>query len=179
MGQIEAVAADSIHGLVTRMHNRDQKSTQVGAEAAVASSESFYAALSEIGQLLVRSLDPPVLYEAVIEVLERRIGARFVMVGELDRESSRFRRIAPARLVPGTEDIYPESMSFTVARPVFWQGAPQVETDARHVSGLEMLRSAYIRHGVAAVIAVPVLKFGEVCAALAIRSTHASFFPRR
>ncbi|GAB2548570.1 sensor domain-containing phosphodiesterase [Rhodanobacter koreensis] len=158
------------------MHNRDQKSTQVGAEAAVASSESFYAALSEIGQLLVRSLDPPVLYEAVIEVLERRIGARFVMVGELDRESSRFRRIAPARLVPGTEDIYPESMSFAVARPVFWQGAPQVETDVRHVSGLEMLRAAYIRHGVAAVIAVPVLKFGEVCAALAIRSTHASFF---
>ncbi|OOG46995.1 EAL domain-containing protein [Rhodanobacter sp. C01] len=158
------------------MHNRDQNSTQIGAEAAVASSESFYAALSEIGQLLVRSLDPPVLYEAVVEVLERRIGARFAMVGELDRESRRFRRIAPARVAPGTEDIYPESMSFTVARPAFWQGAPQVETDIRHVQDLEMLRPAYVRHGIAAAAAVPVLKFGEVCAALAIRSSRASFF---
>ncbi|MGH8158184.1 MAG: putative bifunctional diguanylate cyclase/phosphodiesterase [Rhodanobacter sp.] len=158
------------------MHNRDQNSTQVDTEAAVASSESFYAALSEISQLLVRSLDPPVLYEAVIEVLERRIGARFVMVGELDRESSRFRRIAPARVAPGSEDIYPESMSFAVARPTFWQGVPQIEADIRHTPGLEMFRPAYIRHGVAAAVAVPVLKFGEVCAGLLIRSSHASFF---
>lgn len=158
------------------MHNRDQNSTQVDTEAAVASSESFYAALSEIGQLLVRSLDPSVLYEAVIDVLERRIGARFVMVGELDRASSRFRRIAPARATPGVEDIYPESMSFAIARPAFWQGAPQLETDVRHVLGLEAYRPAYVRHGVAAAIAVPVLKFGEVCAALVIRSSRASFF---
>ena len=60
---------------------------QADAGATGASSESFYAALSEIGQLLVRSLEPPVLYEAVIEVLERRIGARLVMIGELDRSS--------------------------------------------------------------------------------------------
>ncbi|HEY1589936.1 MAG TPA: GAF domain-containing protein, partial [Rhodanobacter sp.] len=158
------------------MHNRDQNSTQVGAEAAVASSESFYAALSEIGQLLVRSLDPPLLYEAVVEVLERRVGARFAMVGELDRESRQFRRIAPARVAAGTEDIYPESMSFTVARPAFWQGDPQVETDVRHAEGLEMFRPAYVRHGITAAAVVPVLKFGEVCAALAIRSSRASFF---
>ena len=57
------------------------------AEAGTASSESFHAALSEVGQLLVRSLDPTVLYEAVIEVLQRRIGAQLVMVGELDRKA--------------------------------------------------------------------------------------------
>ena len=149
---------------------------QIDAGAAAASSESFYAALSEIGQLLVRSLDPPVLYEAVIEVLERRIGARFVMVGELDRGTSQFRRIAPARVASGKSDIYPENMSFSVARPEFWQGAPQLETDIRHTPGLEMFRPAYVRHGVTSVIAVPVLKFGEVCAGLVIRSSHASFF---
>lgn len=176
MCQIETVAADSIHWLVTRMHNRNQNSTQVDAEAAVASSESFYAALSEIGQLLVRSLDPPVLYEAVIEVLERRIGARYVMVGELDRDSNLFRRIAPARVISGTGDIYPESMSFAVARPEFWQGMPQVEADVRHTIGLEVFHQAYIRHGVVSAIAVPVMKFGEVCAGLVIRSSHAGFF---
>jgi diguanylate cyclase (GGDEF)-like protein/PAS domain S-box-containing protein len=158
------------------MHNPDQNSMQVDTGAVNASSESFYAALSEIGQLLVRSLAPLVLYEAVIEVLERRIGARFVMVGELDRGSSRFRRIAPARVAPGMGDIYPESMSFSVARPTFWQGAPQVEADIRHTPGLEMFRPAYVRHGVTSVVAVPVLKFGEVCAGLVIRSSHASFF---
>ncbi len=158
------------------MHNPDQDSMQIDTGAAGASSESFYAALSEIGQLLVRSLNPPVLYEAVIEVLERRIGARFVMVGELDRETSRFRRIAPARVASGMSDIYPESMSFAIARPAFWQGAPQVEADIRHTPGLEMFRPAYVRHGVAAAVAVPVLKFGEVCAGLVIRSSHAGFF---
>lgn len=149
---------------------------QVDTETVVATSESFYAALSEIGQLLVRSLAPSVLYEAVIEVLERRIGARFAMVGELDRGSGRFRRIAPARVASGMADIYPESMSFSVARPAFWQGAPQLEADIRHTPGLEMFRPAYVRHGVTSVVAVPVLKFGEVCAGLVIRSSHASFF---
>ena len=57
---------------------------QLKPRSVVASSETFYAALSDIGQLLVRSLEPAVLYEAVIEVLERRIGARLVMVGEVD-----------------------------------------------------------------------------------------------
>jgi diguanylate cyclase (GGDEF)-like protein/PAS domain S-box-containing protein len=161
------------------MHTPDQNSMQVDTGATAASSESFYAALSEIGQLLVRSLDPPVLYEAVIEVLERRIGARLVMVGELDRGNGWLRRIAPAQVAPDMADIYPERIPFSLARPAFWQGEPQLEADVRHAEGLEMFRPAYVRHGVHAVVAVPVLKFGEVCAALVIRASRAGFFTAR
>ena len=152
---------------------------QVDTAATAASSESFYAALSEIGQLLVRSLEPPVLYEAVIEVLERRIGARLVMVGELDRASGWLRRIAPAQVAPDMADIYPERIPFSLARPAFWRGEPQLEADVHHAEGLEMFRPAYVRHGVHAVVAVPVLKFGEVCAALVIRASRAGFFTAR
>lgn len=152
---------------------------QVDTGATAASSESFYAALSEIGQLLVRSLEPPVLYEAVIEVLERRIGARLVMVGELDRASGWLRRIAPAQVPPDMADIYPERIPFSLARPAFWRGEPQLEADVHHAEGLEMFRPAYVRHGVHAVVAVPVLKFGEVCAALVIRASRAGFFTAR
>lgn len=152
---------------------------QADAGATGASSESFYAALSEIGQLLVRSLEPPVLYEAVIEVLERRIGARLVMIGELDRSSGWLGRIAPAHVAPGMADIYPERVPFSMARPPFWQGEPQLEADIRQTRGLEMFRPAYVRHGVHAAIAVPVLRFGEVCAALVIRASQAAFFTAR
>jgi diguanylate cyclase (GGDEF)-like protein/PAS domain S-box-containing protein len=161
------------------MRNPDQNSMQANTGSIAASSESFYAALSEIGQLLVRSPDPPMLYEAVIEVLERRIGAQLAMLGELDRGTGWFRRIAPARVAPDMLDIYPERMPFAVARPPFWQGEPQVETDIRRAPGLEMFHQAYVRHGVTSAIAVPVLKFGEVRAALVIRSSHASFFSPR
>ena len=152
---------------------------QVKPRSVVASSESFYAALSDIGQLLVRSLDPPVLYEAVIEVLERRIGARLVMVGEVDHTTGWFRRIAPAHVEPGMEDIYPDRLPFSIAQQPFWQGEPQLEADIRHTPGLEMSRASYVRHGVQSVVAVPVLKFGEVRAALVIRSSHVSFFSPR
>jgi len=152
---------------------------QVDSGATAASSESFYAALSEIGQLLMCSLEPPVLYEAVIEALERRIGARLVMVGELDRSSEQLRRIAPAQVASGMADIYPERLPLSLARPAFWRGEPQLEADVRHVEGLEMLRPAYVRHDVRAVVAVPVLKFGEVCAALVIRASRAGFFSAR
>jgi len=152
---------------------------QVDSGATAASSESFYATLSEIGQLLMCSLEPPVLYEAVIEALERRIGARLVMVGELDRSSEQLRRIAPAQVASGMADIYPERLPLSLARPAFWRGEPQLEADVRHVEGLEMLRPAYVRHDVRAVVAVPVLKFGEVCAALVIRASRAGFFSAR
>jgi diguanylate cyclase (GGDEF)-like protein/PAS domain S-box-containing protein len=149
---------------------------QVNSGTMAASSESFYAALSEIGQLLVRSLEPLELYEAIIEVLERRIGALLVMVGEVDHATGWFRRIAPALVPAGMQDIYPERLPFTVVQPTFWQGRPQLESDIRHAPGLEIFRQAYVRHGVASVVTVPVMKFGEVTAALVIRSSHASFF---
>ncbi|WP_231381695.1 EAL domain-containing protein [Rhodanobacter sp. OR87] len=156
------------------MHTPDQNAMQIDAVAMATPSESFYAALSEIGQLLMRSLEPPMLYEAVIEVLERRIGARLVMVGEL--QGGQWRRIAPARTAPGVADVYPERLPFALARPAFWRGEPQLESDVRQLEGLEALRPAYVRHGVRAVAAVPVLKFGEVCAALVIRAGDADFF---
>jgi len=159
------------------MHISEQDSTQVAADAA--SGESFHAALSEIGQLLVRALEPAVLYEAVIEVLQRRIGARLVMVGELDHRSGWLQRIAPADVAAGMADIYPERIPFSAAQPAFWRGEPQLEADIRHSEALQMFRPAYARHEVGAALAVPVLKFGEVCAALMIRAAHADYFSPR
>jgi diguanylate cyclase (GGDEF)-like protein/PAS domain S-box-containing protein len=161
------------------MHDPDLNSLDAIPAPEAASSEHFYAALFDIGQLLVRSLDPPALYEAVIEVLERRIGALRVMVGEVDHGSGWFRRIAPAHIAPGMADIYPERMPFSVAQLPFWQGAPQLENDIRRTPGLEMFRQAYVRHGIASVVAVPVMKFGEVCAGLVIRSAHPGYFSPR
>ncbi len=148
-------------------------------EDASASDDSFYVALLEIGQLLVRTLDPQVLYEGVIEVLERRIGARLVMVGDVDHVTGWFERVAPARIPPGMEDIYPERLPLSTANPSFWRGVPQMEADICQAPGLEDFRPAYQRHGVAAVVAVPVLKFGEVRAGLSIRASDAAFFTPR
>ena len=161
------------------MNNPDLNSLDASPAQEAASSEHFYAALFDISQLLVRSLDPPALYEAVIEVLERRIGALRVMVGEVDHGTGWFHRIAPARVAPGMADIYPEHMPFSVAQPSFWQGVPQLENDIRHTPGLEMFRPAYVRHGIASVVAVPIMKFGEVCAGLVIRSSHPGYFSPR
>ena len=149
---------------------------QVDADSMAGSGESFRAALSEVGQLLTRPWEPAELYEAVIEVLERQVGARLVMVGELDRSNEQLRRVAPAHIAPGMADIYPERIPFSLARPAFWRGEPQLEADVRHVEGLAMFHPAYVRHGVRAVVAVPVMKFGEVCAALVVRASHAGFF---
>lgn len=154
-----------------------QNSNHEAAEAV--SGESFHAALSEIGQLLVRSLEPAVLYEAVIEVLQRRIGALLVMVGDLDRSDQCLRRIAPADVSAEMADIYPDRIPFSAAQPSFWRGEPQLEADIRRSDALRMFREAYVRHGVQAALAVPVLKFGEVCAALTIRAVHADFFTTR
>lgn len=158
------------------MRNPDQNPTQFEMPVLEASGESFYAALSEIGRLLVRSLDPPSFCEAIIDVLERRIGARLVMVGELDRDTGWFRRMAPVRVVAGKADMYPDSMPFSMARESFWDGVPQFEPDVRHLPGLEMFRAAYLRHGVVAATAVPVMKFGEVCGAIVVHASHGSFF---
>jgi diguanylate cyclase (GGDEF)-like protein/PAS domain S-box-containing protein len=160
------------------MRTPDQNPRLVSPELKprAVSGESLYAALSDLSQLLLNSLDPVVLYEAVIEVLERRIGARLVMIGEVDRASGWFRRIAPAHVPLGMEDIYPEQLPFAVAQPSFWHGTPQLEADIAHTSGMEMFRQAFMRHGVTSSIAVPVLTFGEVHAGLVIRSSDVDFF---
>lgn len=158
------------------MRNPDQNPTPFELPPLAAPGESFYAALSEIGRLLVQSLDPPAFCEAIIDVLEHRIGARMVMAGELDRDTGWFRRIAPSRVAAGLADMYPDSMPFSMAPESFWRGIPHFEPDIRHSPGLEMFRAAYVRHGVVAATAVPVMKFGEVCAALVVHAPHGSFF---
>jgi PAS domain S-box-containing protein len=146
------------------------------SEPPIVSSESLYAALSDLGQLLLRSLDPAVLYEAVIEVLQRRIGARLVMVGDVDHRTGCFQRVAPRLISPGMEDIYPEQLPLDVAKPSFWQGTPQLETNIRLTPGLEMYRQAFAIHGITSSMAVPVMTFGEVRAGLVIRSSDVDFF---
>ena len=145
----------------------------------VASSEHFYAALYDIGQLLARALEPPALYEAVIEVLQQRIGAMLVMVGEVDRGTGWFQRIAPVVVPAGMADIYPERLPLSVVHESFWRGIPHLEENIRHVPGLAAFQRAYERHGVGSAMAFPILKFGEVSAALVIRAAHPSHFSGR
>lgn len=152
---------------------------QVNTGAVAASSESYYAALSEIGQLLVRAVQPPHLYEAIIEVLERRLGVMLVMIGEADHAAGWFRRIAPVAVPSGMQDIYPELTPLSLVRPSFWQGVPQLEPDLRHVPGLERLRDAYERHDVTSAMAIPVTVSGEVSAGLVIRATAPECFTTR
>lgn len=149
---------------------------QVNTGAVAASSESYYAALSEIGQLLVRAVEPPELYEAIIEVLERRLGAMLVMIGELDHGTGWFRRIAPVMVAKDLQDVYPDQLPLSVAQPAFWGGTPQLDSDVQRTPGLEVLRDAYARHHVVSTVAVPVMASGEVRAALVIRAKDADFF---
>ncbi|HEY8683223.1 MAG TPA: GAF domain-containing protein, partial [Rhodanobacter sp.] len=101
------------------------------------------------------------------------------MVGEADHGTGWFQRIAPAHVASDMLDLYPERLPFSVAHLSFWQGMPQLEADIRHAPDLEMFRQIYLQHGITSAIAVPVLKFGTVQAALVIRSRHASFFSPR
>jgi len=161
------------------MRNSEHNVISLNQVPDEASSEHFYAALYDIGQLLIRALEPPALYEAVIDVLQRRIGAKLVMVGEADHESGWFHRVAPALVPAGQADIYPERLPFSVTHDSFWQGQTQIEPDISHKPGLEMFRDAYEVHGVACAAAVPIMKFGKVCAGLSIRSSSAEFFSAR
>lgn len=158
------------------MRHRDSNPTQVETGSSPVSVEDGHAALSDIGQLLLRQLDPPILYQAVIDVLERRVGALRVIVGEVDRAGQCVQRVAPSPVAPGMADIYPERVPLSIARAPFWRGEPQVEADLFEVPELAPFRAAYRRYGVSAAVAVPVLKFGEVRAALVIRARDAGFF---
>ncbi|OOG55818.1 bifunctional diguanylate cyclase/phosphodiesterase [Rhodanobacter sp. B05] len=149
---------------------------QVNTGAVAASSEGYYAALSEIGQLLVRAVEPPALYEAIIEVIERRLGARLVMIGEADHAAGWFRRVAPVAVPSDLQDIYPELTPLSLVQPSFWRGVPQLEPDLRRVPGLERLRDAYKRHDVTAAMAIPVTVSDEVRAGLVIRAADPGFF---
>jgi diguanylate cyclase (GGDEF)-like protein/PAS domain S-box-containing protein len=161
---------------INRMRHPDQNLKPLDPAPTAASGENFYAALSDIGQLLVRSPDPEVLYEAVIGVLEHRIGASLVMIGEVDHATGWFHRLAPAHVPAGMEDIYPERLPLAMAQSPFWEGSPQAEGDVRHIAGMDTCRPAWLRHGVVSAMAVPVMKFGEVQAGLLIRSSQAGFF---
>ena len=151
---------------------------QVSTQAAV-SSESCYAALSEIAQLLVRAVEPPELYEAIIEVLERRLGALLVLVGEADHLSGWFRRVAPVLVPESLKDIYPDRTPLSRVQPSFWRGVPQLERDLRHVPDLARLHDAFVRHGVTCAIAIPVMVSGTVHSGLVIRAASPEFFSAR
>ncbi|WP_449425700.1 GAF domain-containing protein, partial [Rhodanobacter lindaniclasticus] len=147
--------------------------------ATAATSESYYAALSEIGQLLVRAVEPPALYEAIIEVLQRRLGAMLVMIGEADHAAGWFLRLAPVTVATDLQEIYPERTPLSLVNPSFWLGEPHVEPDLRHVPGLARLQAAYVRHDVVAAMAIPVMVFGEVRAGLVIRASDPAYFSAR
>ncbi len=152
---------------------------QVKTAAGTASSESFYAALSEIGQLLVRAVEPPELYEAIIEVLERRLGALLVMIGEADHAAGWFRRVAPVVVPAQLQDIYPDRTPLSVVQPSFWHGVPQLEPDLRHAPGRKGLCTAYAQHNVVSALAIPVMVCGEMRAGLVIRASDPAFFSEK
>jgi len=160
------------------MHNPDQSPRKINALSTPSplSGESRYAILSDLGQLLLRSLDPAVLYEAVIETLERRIGARLVMMAEVNRTSGCFERIAPAQVAPDALEIYPEKWPLALAQPSFWSGMPQREMGKGGATGIARYQQIFARHRVTSSLAVPVMIFGEVRAVLVIRASYSDYF---
>lgn len=158
------------------MQNADQHDWQVDSAASTVSDGNFYAALLDIGHLTARSLEPQALYQAIIRVLERRVGALRVMVGEVDCANRLFRRMAPELVAGDVQDIYPDSLSLKLAQQSFWQGAPQREFGIGSALGVEALQRAHAKHGIASMVVVPVSVFGEVCAALVIRAADPGLF---
>ncbi|MEO8809111.1 MAG: EAL domain-containing protein [Rhodanobacter sp.] len=158
------------------MRKQGQNPMRVDTRAESASSESFYAALSEIAQLLVRAIEPPALYESIIEVLERRLGAELVMICEVDHATGVFRRIAPVIVAAGMQDVYPDHIPLACARPSFWRGVSQRESGA--MPSLDMLALPVNRAScdVACAMAIPVMAGGELRAALVIRAAMSHFF---
>jgi hypothetical protein len=69
-------------------------------------------------------------------------------------------------------------MSIQLACHFLWPNhrSGKVVRDIQQVPHLEDFRDAYARHGVTSVVAVPIVSFGEVRAALVIRASTESFF---
>ncbi len=138
--------------------------------------ERLYAALADIGDLVAAMPPLPQLYADVVRILERHVGAWLVIVGEIDHAAGVMHRRAPEPPPKGQEDIYPETVPIRIARPDFWQGRIDVEPNLVDAPGREALRPAYAKYGIRAAAAVPILRFGQVHAALILRSRDPSFF---
>ncbi|MDE2155287.1 MAG: EAL domain-containing protein [Xanthomonadaceae bacterium] len=138
--------------------------------------ERFYAVLADIGDLVASMPQPQALYDGVVDIFERQVGALLVLVGEIDHAAGVMRRRAPSRVPAGEEDIYPDSVPLAIARPLFWEGRIDVEPDIVGAPGREALRPGYARHGIRSSAAVPVRCFGEIRAALILRSNASEFF---
>ena len=145
-------------------------------EAPPDGAERLYAALADIGDLVAAMPPLPELYAGVVRILERHVGAWLVIVGELDHAAGVMHRRAPDPPPPGQEDIYPATVPLRIARPAFWQGRIDVEPNLVDAPGREALRPAYAKYGIRAAAAVPILRSGQVHAALILRSRDPSFF---
>jgi len=138
--------------------------------------ERFYAALADIGDLVASMPQPQALYDGIVDIFERQVGALLVLVGEIDYAAGVMRRLAPAKVPAGEEDLYPDTVPLTIARPLFWEGGIDVEPNIVDAPGREALRPGYARHGIRSSAAVPVYCFGEIRTALILRSGTPGFF---
>ena len=145
-------------------------------EAPPDGAERLYAALADIGDLVAAMPPLPQLYAGVVRILERHVGAWLVIVGEIDHAAGVMHRRAPQPPPQGQEDIYPETVPLRIASPAFWQGRIDVEPNLVDAPGREAMRPAYAKYGIRAAAAVPILRFGQVHAALILRSRDPSFF---
>ncbi|MHB8387850.1 bifunctional diguanylate cyclase/phosphodiesterase [Metallibacterium sp.] len=138
--------------------------------------ERLYAALADIGDLVAAMPSLQELYTGVVRILERHVGAWLVIIGEIDHAAGMMHRRAPDPPPRDQEDIYPAAVPIHIARPMFWEGHIDVEPNIVDAPGREALRPAYAKYGIRAAAAVPIMRFGQVHAALILRSRDPSFF---
>ncbi len=147
---------------------------QVNTESMSASSESFYAVLSDIGQLLSSAPDPAALYDGVIGILERGIGVGFVAILERDRRSGAWHCSAPATLVATVEERC-LTLPRQLTSPRILRGQCENILDCAGAGEVAALQ-ADIMDDLASEALLPIVRAGDMDSALLLRSPGADFF---
>ena len=150
------------------MRNPKQSLTLLDLPRSIDHEGSFYATLSAIGRLLVRASEPQRLYEQFVEILQRGFSSLSVMIGEVDSASSCIRRIAPDCSEAGSEN---DCLPISVLGAAFGHGRPRMERDPVKLAALATFHPEERAVAIQAAVAVPIRKFGEICAALLVGST--------
>ncbi|MCL6562065.1 MAG: diguanylate cyclase [Firmicutes bacterium] len=166
--------------IISAVNDREQ------AQREAERLRDFYAALAEVNELVARhpALEPSELLQAAARVLERRVGALLVWIGWVEQAEGRLRGLIPAP-TPGLEALYEDlDLSLdpnaptgqTPAAKAVREGTTEVSLDVESDPVLAFMLQEYRRHGIRAVAAIPIRRFGEVVAVMGVRARDPQFF---
>ncbi|MBX5467036.1 MAG: diguanylate cyclase [Firmicutes bacterium] len=167
--------AIGILAIVSAMTDRER------AQREAERLRDYYAALAEVNELVARHpARPPVsLLREAATILERRVGALLVWIGWVNGERRRLEGLFPAPR-PGLSALYEDlNLDLDGESPAAWAvrtGKTQLCLDVEREPSLHFLWDQYRRHGIRAVAAIPIARFGEVVAVMGVRAHDGQFF---